>query len=88
MSRGFHSDRTLLSHVSCQSPSGTQGIVVALEGFLGTLVDLIEVHRRWRFRPGFLRGVFQMEWRSSSEGSLTFVKESPGASFGVLWAAL
>ena len=49
--------------LSCQSLSQVRGVVIALEGFLGILIILHEMSRGWRFRFGFLGGVFQADRR-------------------------
>jgi len=61
----FYYGRILLPHVSCQSPSGAWDVTIALEGFLGTLVVIVEVCGGWGFWFGFLGGIFQMKRRRS-----------------------
>jgi len=60
----FRPGRISLPCVSCQSPTGARG-VVALEGFLGTLVVLPEMHRGGWFQSGFFGGIFQAKGRKS-----------------------
>ena len=73
-----------LSCVSCRSPSKALGVAMTLEGFLGILVILLEMHGRWQFQFDFLGGVFRAErissfiWRN-----LYFFEGILGASSGV-----
>ena len=65
----FHPGWTSLSCMSCQSPSGTQGIVMASEGFIGILVILLEMREGWLFW-------FGLPWRRVPGEEIFHLKES------------